>query len=224
MEFAIPVHEHGPFELPTRLDGMSAPTTTIGCDASVATLTDSGSHGGAHGGRAVWATVSGDGRAQYGWYEADATITDLAELNAIRHALARYPSGPDATTKVQVITDSRISGSLAVRLATGRPIGRLGRATLHPQLLEAARTECQARPFRVTTHAGDDGRHLSGHRLATAAHHLAWAVRRLLDDQIPFDDAALEFLTSLAARSGRNKHKPRLLYLEWYRNRSREDP
>ncbi|WP_431929957.1 hypothetical protein [Nonomuraea jabiensis] len=215
MEFAIPVLERGPFELPRLLEGLDDSPTTIGCDASVTTLDDDEGHGG----YAVWATVSGDGLAQFGWYEADATIADLAELNAVRHVLARYPSGRDAATRIDVITDSSISVALAVRLSRGRGLGRIARANhLHPQLLEAARAECMSRPFWATCLPGDDGRHLSEHRLVAAAHHVAWGVRRVLQDDMPFDANALEFIARLGEKRTRSKAWARAAYREWQQN------
>ncbi|MEU4234905.1 hypothetical protein AB0F17_62420 [Nonomuraea sp. NPDC026600] len=220
MDFTIPVQEHGPYDLPGLVVGIDAPATMIGCDASVTVPVEEGGHGGHLGGYAVWATVAGDGRAQYGWYEAIATINDIAELNAIRHALSRYPCGADAPAEITVITDSYAAGALAVRLSRGEPYDQcVKRPNLYSPLLDAARQEGTSRRFRVDCQPGDNGPHLSGNRLAATAHRVAWGVCRLLADGIPLDDAAHSFLLALANMSLGKKGWYRFVYWAWRETR-----
>lgn len=207
--------EYGPFDLPGRLPGIDGPETTIGCDSSVETISGSD---GRQGGRAVWATVSGDGRAQFGWYEAAASTTsDAAELVAIRHALARYPASPDAAP-IKVITDSQVSAKIVRRIASGEwPLNRSHRFAPHSGLLAALRDEVLARPFTLVSISGDGDRRLPGHSLPAAAHRVAWLIRRLLTDGAALDDEVLFKVVDLASAAGQRRTNIVRAYLRWRR-------
>ncbi len=200
--------EFGPYEM--QVDGLRGSSTSIACDASTPHH-QSGSGGGTVG---VWASVSADGRAQFGWYEAERTSATAAELEAIRRTLMRYPM--EGAGMIEVTTDSSTAAEAVVRLRSGEwPLQHAGHY-VHRELLEDTRAECLSRSFAMTVVSNPRHRnYVPTHRLLQAAHVTAWTVNRLLCDALPLDDVALAFLRQFA--NARHRHKTRTLeqYRAW---------
>jgi hypothetical protein len=204
--------QHGPYEL--HLPDFAGSATQIGCDASVASI-DS------HRRIGVWATVSGNGQARCGWYEADGpTSSAAAELEAIRWALLLHPASDDHEP-LTLVNDHTGAAEVAQRLAAGEwPVGPTATPCrcIHQELLEAARDEMPRHNFTVQTITGRSGVLAPVHPLLRATHKIAWTLQRLLVDGIPVDDRALRLVQRLGNSPARGRRFDLAKY-RWWMNR-----
>jgi hypothetical protein len=185
---------------------------------------------------ASWAAVHADGTAHIGWYTAEYTRPEAAELEAIRRSLESFLSPSTrllyAGVPVQVITDSREAASTALQLGAGEwPVHQ--ECTVsdsvhtwpfpHLSLLEAARDASTAQPFTVslTQNPADRDRRIYGpdHPLLRAAHQLAWMTRKLALDGYPLDAADVVAMLRARIYAGASPRKVRLrhTYAQWRR-------
>ncbi|GGS98696.1 hypothetical protein GCM10010156_66030 [Planobispora rosea] len=144
----------------------------------------------------VWAAVTGDGRARYGWYTAPRTDATAATLEAMRWALKSVP----AHQSVRLATTSAAALSAATRLAQGLPPAS---KALHPGTVKDLAHHLRRRPIELylidPTSTSPDQAAIALRNLAS---RLAWTALQFVREGIAVDDpAAQRWMASEALRT-----------------------